>query len=735
MVPSLGVSADAPPPSPGPSAGTVVAAPQASRRLILVAFGLLALVELVVVLAVVRPGYMSIDEVTHNFMLKSLVEDRSFTIWNGFEEHPSVELTGEQVSPVAGHLAAQYPYFFSLLAAPLYGVFGFRAPFLLNALGVLLAVAATFLLGRRLFDSVGLAATAAATLVATTYLGEYAHAAWPHGITVGLTTTAFYVMVQGLDARGREALRPCLLSGLLGGLATGMRLDALFLLPTLVLPFVFASPARLREAVMVALGSAPAFLGQALINHVRFGSYAPVSYGDKPAQAFSGSLVPYLQLAVLGMGAVALAWTLSRRWTVERLQRALPSAESRRNAITLVLVATGVLVLFVPTLRPLVPPKIRGLAGTLLDMRLLRPQGLRPFHVAAGLIYYAGVPKKALLQSCPLLVAAALPILDALSARRERREIALLTLVPLVVCGVFGTLSWHGGGGVNLRYLLPALPFLSLLAVMPLRDAAHRAGPARTRTAILGGAALAVLAYVALTQGPLTGAGAQRAVTGDVPVGSTYLQLQIAQVRSLSRTHLTTPLILAAALLGALLVGRRYPLDARVGTASVAVAAACATWGGIFAYVVDGSWAAYRRGEGARVGAELAALVPDDALLFVSPAPDPFFSVMQHRRRLRLALPQTDGYADFESLASFHLGAGRRVFACLPLSEWKRVDAAHLLAGFHVTPLLTDTQRMWGVSRFQLAELTPGVPPPVPTLEARPVPSPDPRAVEGISAP
>ncbi len=94
-----------------------------SNRALLGAF---ALLQLAAAWLLAVPGHLSVDEATYNLMLESLTAHGTLGVWNGFEERPSIELTSRFVKPYGEHLSAQYPYFGTLLAAPLYVHFGFR---------------------------------------------------------------------------------------------------------------------------------------------------------------------------------------------------------------------------------------------------------------------------------------------------------------------------------------------------------------------------------------------------------------------------------------------------------------------------------------------------------------------------------------------------------------------------------------------------------------------------------
>ena len=81
--------------------------------------------------------------------------------------------------------------------------------------------------------------------------------------------------------------------------------------------------------------------------------------------------------------------------------------------------------------------------------------------------------KKSLLQSCSYLPIVVLPLFQAIKGVPSRPGVAgaaLLYLLPLSYCGVFSFFAWHGGLCLNLRYLLPILPFTSILTAWAWRE-------------------------------------------------------------------------------------------------------------------------------------------------------------------------------------------------------------------------------------------------------------------------
>jgi len=94
-------------------------------------------------------------------------------------------------------------------------------------------------------------------------------------------------------------------------------------------------------------------------------------------------------------------------------------------------------------------------------------------RLADGTLWFWGLPKKALFQSLPWL-----GVLGFLVAARDVpwRPVAIVLTVSAIWALPFVALSWHGGLGSNMRYLLPILPGLAALAAWTLVRLADRVG-------------------------------------------------------------------------------------------------------------------------------------------------------------------------------------------------------------------------------------------------------------------
>ncbi len=649
-----------------------------ARRLRLAALGVLAAAHLVLSLAAVVPGYLSIDEATYHLMTKYLAETGGLEVWNGYRELPSPELVSASLAVHGERLVGRPPPLYPALAVPFYRLAGYRGLFALNAVAFAAAAMLVVVLTRRLFGDLDLALDAVLVLVLATFAWEYSQAAWTHATALVFNLGAFTLAVLATRGEGSpRAVGLALAAGLVAGLGVGIRLDGVFLLAAILLLLLFRSPWLPGRALAALAGAAPGLLLLAAINRQRFGIFSPLSMG---VSVGLGELARYLGPLALGGGLLAVAWGLSRRPVRAWLGRRLRTA----GLVAAALVAAALLV---PETRQLAGRELRGAYTLGVDLRALDLDRREPAMLRSdnrAVVYIGGV-KKALLQSCPYLVLLLLPALrlaprwrrgeqagDGRPARwhADASRLAILFLVPAVYFAFYAQFSWHGGLSLNLRYLTAILPYTSILVAYALRQAAGEPGRPRRRELAVGAAAAAALFFAA---------GAAH----DRPAG--------AEVR-----FLILPLVLAGSLLVALLAAWRRPPVPAAGRWLAALAAAGLVWAALTAFAYDLPLARRTRQLHLDVGRRTSELVAPDSLFFADFV-DPFFLLIEHPR-VRIARPGLDRYRDMPRLAAFHLDAGRRVYGAFDPRHWELLGRGPL-AGFDQRPL-------WRVEAFVLAEIT-----------------------------
>ncbi|MFI5309487.1 MAG: hypothetical protein ACHQ53_19175, partial [Polyangiales bacterium] len=236
--------------------------------------------------------------------------------------------------------------------------------------------------------------------------------------SAALCTSAFVLAGR---ARERDDLRAAVLSGLVVGLAIGVRYPNAVIAAALGLGLVLWAPRRARTLATFGLGLALPLGASAACNHVRWGSWNPISKGGSYLSAGAAE------------GGVGSA--LRDLW---------PSFGSR-----------------------------------VLDYRL-RSAGSYNFFAEypdakSGAYLWVGVAKKAWLQSSPWVAVALLALAWAWRPRARQASAATTELraLSLVVFAVFGVLTLAGsartdGFCFNQRYLIDLVPFAAMALALAL---------------------------------------------------------------------------------------------------------------------------------------------------------------------------------------------------------------------------------------------------------------------------
>lgn len=411
-----------------------------------------------------------------------------------------------------GHLWGQYPPLFAYVAAPFYRLGGLRAVIRLNLALLIVVALGTYALGRKLSRDplIGTAAAYVTVLGAPvwTLSGEVSS----YTLGIALITWAMYFALAATQAPATRARRPAFIAGLLGGLASAthlfvfpMALGAAALLSVLrtedshALGAETSTCSRLRALVptrAIALRGACAFAGLALalapvsvLNHVRFGSWNPVTYGPcvwrSCVETGASNQTPAAMLAHIGpvfayvAAFLALAWLLRASRTSLAVLGAMayllsaPESELHRRGYFFLAI----------------------LCGYLVDASSIP---LRSPYVAAkdGLGNYMGpYVLKSTLQSNPAFGLAFAPLLET---PEDRRMFSILALPCVGVYLLFALRSnmpsEHaiGYSSMHFRYVIPTVPVWSVLALWSVRDLPWR----RWHPVLVVMAALAIGAWL-----------------------------------------------------------------------------------------------------------------------------------------------------------------------------------------------------------------------------------------------
>jgi hypothetical protein len=251
------------------------------------------------------------------------------------------------------------------------------------------------------------------------------------------------------------------LAGLCFGLGASIRVDVI--LGAIAAFFwlrVFARPSDRISALALIIGLAPGLLLASMINQAKFGVFHPFSYGETTGGATT---------SVYSMIIVAAALLAIGAFTVDVSHRRVQLMLGRARAVGAVayVIAATVGALFLWAVAPRI---FEGLYLLLVDIQAYAGPAIPGLEKNAyGYWDFWGVPKKALLQSMAYLPLLILPV-AAFAGGRRVSSTSFLMLFASAPIAFFALTAWHGGMSYNMRYYLPAAPFLAILCAMGLAE-------------------------------------------------------------------------------------------------------------------------------------------------------------------------------------------------------------------------------------------------------------------------
>ncbi|MGO9121743.1 MAG: ArnT family glycosyltransferase [Desulfomonilaceae bacterium] len=620
----------------------------------------LASAHILISIFFVIPGYLLIDEALYHWTVKNLSQSHDYTIWNGFEEFPSLELVHHHFEIHSGHLFPTWPPLIAVFQLPFYLLFGFYGLFVLNSIAFMGTVILVFAIAKKILDDQDLALNSCLIFALCTFGWEYSQAAWPHATAMFFGLSSFYLGVYAYYApKSSGALLYSFAAGLMAGLATGLRYDSIFYLGSVVLLFFFARPWRLREIFMICLGAAPALTLSSTVHYINFGVFWPLYRGT----SFLGV---YQHESPLGFGLVAACFILIF-WVATR-ERYSSFVTTNRKLFLAGFVGITLLAITIPYTRDIIFLEANRVYKMVVDLRIHDPAIMEPAssRSASGGLVYMNAQKKALLQSLPYLAVLFIPFFRVLRADSEWANLCILFLVPTAFVAFISHWNDHGGLCLNMRYLLPVLPFTSILTAYAWRDLTLRAN-ARFH--------FGLLAVIAL----LTG------VTYFLFVDRVFLTIDEQEF-----PMLIMPLLLAGALALLLLLGEFIKSEPQklLRHVSVILVVISLMWAALIAFSYDYSVHRKQRAINFKFGEELLRIVPPDSIFFTGPYIDCVLRLIEGNK-VRIAFPFQDKFRDFPQLVDFHLKVGRQVLAMFPPELWKNLEKGPL-APYRVIPLVSS---------------------------------------------
>lgn len=433
------------------------------------------------------------DETVIYAAAESLRREGSLVVDNGYSMFENRALLFNDLLKVGPNgTVVQYPAGYTALLVPFSVVGGLKGMMAVNALSAVISVWLTYKIAVLLFAEHRIALRATVLLGLCSYLVVYATALWPHAISTAIVLAACWFALRAIRTAD-EGRKDAFMLGLVLGLGLSVRVDVVLIGPALLAVILFSARRPAAMIAQAAIGFLPGMLLAIWFNYLKFGSLSPISYGVSKGGTSLESYVPLAAATLIFLTLCLIA-------------RHLKSRGVSVAVVTGLVALLGVASVALPALQPIESALRRLFQGILtlwVDMRLLGDESHQVTRHPDGTVTVFGLYKKAVAQSMPWI-----GILGLLAVHRlrpaDRFGLGVCTLALVVWTLPFARTAWHGGFATNMRYFLPVIPFLCILAALAL----ERLPPVHRRTALglwVGGgsaAAIGVLAAPGLTDLP-----------------------------------------------------------------------------------------------------------------------------------------------------------------------------------------------------------------------------------------
>jgi hypothetical protein len=423
---------------------------------------------LLVLWALTAPGLFTVDEFFYQQMASGMASDGRLSFAQmRLDNVASVDMVFAFPAE-GGRLTPQYPSGYAIIAAPFYAALGVKGLMLVNTLAALFVCIFVHKITRRLGANEDYARAAVLIFFLCTFASTYFSAVWPHMISAAIATAIVYLAIAGAqDARMRFVIA----AGLLTGIGCAIRIDTIVLTPAVFLWARLDGVDRSRRYLAYFLGGlAAGLMAPAGLNYLKFGTLNPFTYQNA---------MPQNDPALFLGPAAVIAAVLTLVFFVDFVRLLRPATAPGRNAVMIASIVAGLI------LAALISDRVRILLGGyytfLVDQQAFafadRLSGVARNEF--GILIFFGVLKKALLQSAPFAAIVALPLFRLLRGRLISGARLLL-----FVCAGYVTLyalnQTDAGLALSQRFLVPVLPFVSILSALELSKlAAARPVPLR----------------------------------------------------------------------------------------------------------------------------------------------------------------------------------------------------------------------------------------------------------------
>jgi hypothetical protein len=417
----------------------------------------LFLITIVIGLSLFEPGIFTVDESHYLLAIKALADDGSHVIDNGY--HASLDpallyfytVVPDKLTQMG--TVASVPFYHALLATPFYWLAGLAGVIFLNILSFCLTLIAVRRLARLIIKEGNFDIIATIIFALASYSFEYAFGIWPHALSQALVTWSILLATRS----SRHITWPIIMSGLLAGIATGVRLQNIVLLPIIM----FATATILRVSIKLLglhlSGWLLPLLGMAWVNLYRFNSFNPLTYGNAQHLGHAFSAKVFIYGGLLLIFAIGLLFFTLRLWNKTKNRKIWFGFGLLSLVGTIILSKFGLFA----------QPWLLSSGFHLIDTSLVaNAQGSIGAQINdLGQLLYGGVLKKGLLEAMPYVVLSLLLVTAVFKKINLPKEILFLSIFGLYGLLFIPLVISRGGLCFNPRYLLELLPMLVLVSV------------------------------------------------------------------------------------------------------------------------------------------------------------------------------------------------------------------------------------------------------------------------------